>query len=587
MRRRNASAARQEEPSGAEIRYLVRIGRQELCMADTPIYEALARAFVVEGVDTHFTLMGDGNMHWVTAMKNMPGMTTIHARHEHAACAMAMGHHGATGKVGVASVTCGPGFSQIMTALTCAAHNHIPLVVLAGEPPMHASWYLQTVDQAALARPTGAHYIAAHSARRMHEHVREAFYVARTQRRPVILGVPYDLQKELLPDIGPYQPAAAIIPDIGHPLPDRGQLDLVAERLMAATCPIIVAGRGVLLAGAEAAAEALAERAGALLATTLPVRGLFDHNPYALGISGGYARPIAREMGAEADFVLMLGASMTYYTVDGGRMFPRAEIAQVDLAPLGFNNGLRAGDIHLRGDVGATLAALLGATAGLQPRASVRTPELARRIRDEPDDGRTFPIEPGLHDPRIAVAALDRVIPKDFFMIEGSGHNSYFPSSSMRGRDPRRFLAFKEFGAIGNATCFSIGVAAEHRDGRVLLIEGDGSFLMHIQELETLRRHGLKVLYVIMNDGAYGAEIHKLRAEGIDDSGAIFGRPDFASIAQGFGLAGATVTDLAQLDDLFAAYSEGDVATVWDVHISDKVVSPRMSAGLQRGHGRM
>ncbi|MFL5073344.1 MAG: thiamine pyrophosphate-binding protein, partial [Xanthobacteraceae bacterium] len=87
-------------------------------MQNKPIYEALAEAFAAEGVDTHFTLMGDGNMHWAAAMKNLDGMATFAVRHEHCACAMAMGYHLATGKVGIASVTCGPGFTQIATALT-------------------------------------------------------------------------------------------------------------------------------------------------------------------------------------------------------------------------------------------------------------------------------------------------------------------------------------------------------------------------------------------------------------------------------------------------------------------------------------
>src|SRR5215510_14781895 len=107
-------------------------------MKNMPIYAALAQAFAAKGVYAHFTLMGDGNMHWATAMKNLDGMATFSARHEHCACAMAMGYHLATGKVGVASVTCGPGFTQIMTALTVAARGRIPLVVFAGEAPIHA-----------------------------------------------------------------------------------------------------------------------------------------------------------------------------------------------------------------------------------------------------------------------------------------------------------------------------------------------------------------------------------------------------------------------------------------------------------------
>ena len=148
-------------------------------MKNMPIYEALAQAFAAEGVDTQFVLMGDGNMHHATAMKNLDGMDTFSARHEHCACAMAMGYHLATGKVGVASVTCGPGFTQIMTALSVASRGRIPLVVFAGEAPINAKWYNQALDQPPLAAASGAHYISAHSPQRMYQYVREAFYLPR------------------------------------------------------------------------------------------------------------------------------------------------------------------------------------------------------------------------------------------------------------------------------------------------------------------------------------------------------------------------------------------------------------------------
>ena len=155
-----------------------------------PTYVALAHAFAAEGVDHHFALMGDGNMHWVTAMKDIDGMNTYHARHEHCACAMAMGYTSATGKVGVASVTCGPGFTQIMTALTSAARSQVPMVVFAGETPVGAKWYGQMLDQQPLAAACGAHYISAHSPQRMYQYVREAFHIARHERKPVVLGIP-------------------------------------------------------------------------------------------------------------------------------------------------------------------------------------------------------------------------------------------------------------------------------------------------------------------------------------------------------------------------------------------------------------
>src|SRR5882672_996037 len=170
-------------------------------MSNLPIYEMLAKAFAGEGVDTFFNLMGDGNMHWATALAQIDGVQAIHARHEHCACAMAMGYFSATGKTGVASVTCGPGVTQITTALSTATRARIPLVVFAGESPVNAKWYNQQIDQGPLVTATGAHYVRAHSAKLMHEYVREAFYVARHERRPTVLGVPYDLQK--IPYAGP------------------------------------------------------------------------------------------------------------------------------------------------------------------------------------------------------------------------------------------------------------------------------------------------------------------------------------------------------------------------------------------------
>jgi thiamine pyrophosphate-dependent acetolactate synthase large subunit-like protein len=556
-------------------------------MQNMPIYEALAHAFAAEGVKTHFTLMGDGNMHWATAMKNIDGMQSLYARHEHCACAMAMGHYSATGEVGIASVTCGPGFTQIMTALAVGSRNRVPLVVFAGEVPINAKWYGQAIEQQPLAAATGAHYITAHSPQRMYQYVREAFHVARHERRPVVLGVPYDLQKQPLPSIGDYQPSAAVMP-YAEPTPaSPHQIEHLAEKLANAKCPVILAGRGVMRAGAQDLAEQVADAAGALLATTLPARGLFDHHPFSIGISGGYARKIALELGAQADLVIAVGASLTYYTVDGGKMYPKAEVAQIDMEPIGLRHGMKAADIYVRADAKLALTELLKALRKRgSAKARIRSPELERRIRDEPADDATFPTASGLLDPRAVIAELDRVIPKDYDSVSGSGHQSYF-HSVMRGRKPENYHAMRDFGAIGNGISFAIGVAAARNNGKTVLFEGDGSLLMHIQEFEAIQRHGLKLLICVLNDGAYGSEIHKLRADGIDDSGSIFGRTDLAAIAKGFGLRGTTVTDVAQFQSLFDAYQAQDKSELWNIHVSDQVVNPGTRRALKVGHGKM
>ena len=538
-----------------------------------PIYEVLAQAFIAEGVDTVFTLMGDANMHWANAMAKRNGVRLVHTRHEHCACTAAISYAWATGKPGVASVTCGPGFTQTMTALATASRGHAPLVIMAGETPMGAAYHNQRIEQAPFAIAAGARYIQAHSPARMLEQVREAFHVAQLERTPVVLGIPFDLQRQQIEDASNYRPSATLLPASGGLRPDARLVDQVVERIRAAKRPIIVAGRGAVAADAKAQMEALAAHCGALLATTLPAKGMFDDNEFGIGIAGGFSSELAYEVFNQCDLVIAVGASLSNHTSHAGKLYPKAFVVQIDLNPLGLQYGIASADLTLRCDASEGLAAILeklkqngGASTGFHSAA------LARRIATEKPDPREYPIDPGTLDPRDVIAELDQVIPRDWDVVSGGGHAAYF-TTLMRGRSPKNYFTHREFGAVGNGLSFALGVAAARPEGKLLLIEGDGGFLMHVQELETIKRHGLKLVIGIMNDGGFGAEIHKFRSDGLDPSEAIFGRPDFAAIAKGFGLRGTNVTSLDQFGALLRGYEWSPGAEVWNIPISDKVVS--------------
>ena len=137
-------------------------------------------------------------------------------------------------------------------------------------------------------------------------------------------------------------------------------------------------------------------------------------------------------------------------------------------------------------------------------------------------------------------------------------------------------MTIREFGAIGNGISFAMGVAAARPDRTVVLFDGDGSVMMHVQELETIKRHRLNILIVVMNDAAYGSELHKLRSEGVSEDGSVFGYCDFAGIARGFGLAGRTFKSLDGLPKAVAEFAASGAPAVWDFHVSAKVVSPTM-----------
>src|ERR1044071_9723192 len=150
-----------------------------------------------------------------------------------------------------------------MTALPAEVRGRLPLVVFAGEAPINAKFYNQAIDQAPLVAATGARYIAAHSVPRMMDYVREAFHVAKTERQPVVLGIPYDLQKVEHMANTPYETSEMYQPKVGRMHPDP---ELVAEavgRLAAAKRPIVLGGRGVLYSGAREAVINLADRCGA------------------------------------------------------------------------------------------------------------------------------------------------------------------------------------------------------------------------------------------------------------------------------------------------------------------------------------
>ena len=549
-------------------------------MPTIPIYRALANAFRAEGTDTLFVLTGDGNMHWEVALSGHDAVRSIHVRHEHCACAMATSYAVGTGKVGVASVTCGPGLTQIMTALATAAQARIPLVVFAGESPMHAAWYNQHIDQSPLVMGTGAHYIPGHSPAQVLNNVRDAFYIARTRRQPVVLGVPLDLQQQMIDEATEYTPSTDFIPDTGPMAPHPAYVERAANLIKAARRIILVGGRGVTRSEARSVCEALADQTGALLASTLPVRGLFDHHARSIGVAGGFSHHVARDRFQQADLVIAVGASLTHHTVDGGTLFPNATVLQIDPEPQGLRQGRKGADVYLRADAREGLEALLRALGPAKLSSDWGTEDFPALMAG-PADLAEYPIETGLHDPRAVIAALDATIPKDWEIVNSSGHCSYF-SAQMHGRSADHFLAIREFGAIGNGLSYAAGLAAARPGRPVVLIDGDGGLLMHAQELETIRRHELKILICVLNDGAFGSEIHKLRADGLSDHGATFGRGSLAGMAKGFGLRGETIGDLGQLPQLLEAHRRAEQSEIWDFPISDVVMSPVMRKALAK-----
>ncbi len=327
----------------------------------------------------------------------------------------------------------------------------------------------------------------------MHHQLREAFYTARTERKPVVVGISYDLQNPELPAAnGKYQPSSTIIPKLPPVPPDAKQIDDILHKLISAKSPVLVAGRGALWADARREIEQLAEKSGALLGTSLMAKGMFDHNPIRSALSAAMR---GRRPATSPKMSISLFRSAPISAASrstAARCSPKAEIVQIDLDPKGYREGLEGISVFARGDAKLAAAALLDKLGNTKTSANVRSADLAKRLKDTPTDSTVYP-DNGLLDPRQVIDTLEGIIPTDYDFVSGNGHSAFW-HTAMRGADPSNYHATRAFGAIGNAFPFAMGIAATRKDGRVVLFEGDGGLIMHIQELESLKREKVKVL---------------------------------------------------------------------------------------------
>jgi thiamine pyrophosphate-dependent acetolactate synthase large subunit-like protein len=535
------------------------------------VYEAVARACAAEvgPGGTVFALMGDANMELLASLEALGQVALVHARHENAAVAMADGYGRATGAPGVCTITCGPGLTQIGTSLVAAARHHTPLVVLAGDTPVEADFHLQAFGQERFVLACEAEFVRLRSPATAAEDVRRAFFLARTKRRPVVLSLPMDVQDATYPWDWAYDGSAGLVPEAPPAAPSDADLAPLVAALQSAARPIVLAGRGAVRAGATGALADVADRCGALLATTLRAKGCFETSEWNVGVAGAFSTAAARELFAEADVVLAVGAALGYYTTEGGYLFPNATVVQVDTEPVGLHEGLPVGAMYVRGDAKAVADALVRLLPTDSP-TGYRTAPLAPHVRLDPPA--TEAVGGGLH-PAAVVHALSASLPPDTMLVVGAGHFWNFVVNGLAGRDPAATIYTYDFGVIGQGVPVAMGAASAR--GATVVIEGDGSLIMNAQELETIARHGVPVLCVVMNDGAYGAEVHKLRAKGFPGEQVLFGRTDLAAVAAAFGVPSCVVTSVDQLPAIVQRFLADPRPMVADVHISPEVIAPQ------------
>jgi thiamine pyrophosphate-dependent acetolactate synthase large subunit-like protein len=485
-----------------------------------------------------------------------------------------------TGEVGVVTLHQGPGLTNAMTGIAEAAKSRTPLLVLAADTAGAAVRSNFRIDQGALVAAVGAGVERLHGPESAVADAVRAYRRAVVERRPVVLNMPLDVQA------APAVPGAARLAPLPAPVrPNAADVTALADALARAERPVILAGRGARPYRAEL--EPLAERTGALVATSAVAAGLFAGNPWDLGISGGFASPVAAELLAGADLVLGFGVSLTMWTTRHGRLLGAgATVAQVDVDAdaLGANHRV---DLGVLGDVAETARDLLAELDRRDHRpAGWRSGAVRDRIatggrRDEryEDAGTGDAI-----DPRTLTIALEDLLPADRTLAVDSGHFMGWAPMYLTIPDAQGFVFTQGFQSVGLGLATAIGAAVGRPDRVTVAALGDGGALMALGELETVVRLGLRMLVVVYDDGAYGAEVHHFGPDGHPVDLVQFPPVDFAGFGRAAGFEAVTVRrpeDLAAV----AAWVAGGAARpmLVDAKVVPTVVADWLEEAF-RGH---
>lgn len=506
-----------------------------------PVYATVARVLARQGVDTLFGVLGEGNLLLVEELVRAYRTSYVAAAREDGAVSMAVGYSRLSRRVGVCTVTHGPGLTNCVTALTEAARSRTPLLLLAGETAPGDPDNLQSIDQQAVVRPTGAGWQPLGPAGSPEMAVLQALRQAETEQRPVVLSMPADYLASSAgatvsgPDETPGQPGqspAAI---------DGLALDTALGIAAAARRPLVLAGWGAVRSGAREDLLALARVIAAPVATTLPAKGLFAGQRASLGIFGTLSSARTAAVITRADCILAFGAGLSPHTTAGGAYLNGKAVIHVDVDG-GRVGRRRPADAPVIGD-----AALAARTMTAALREAGHTPPPGRTAElsglDHADDPDPFE-DQGTSttiDMRTFLQYLDRALPENRTVVTDGGHFMAAPWLHLGVPEGGALLPTVSFAAVGLGLATAVGAAMARPDRLTVAVVGDGGLMMSLSELSTAARLGLRMLIVVLNDSAYGAEYHALRLRQLDTSLSRIWWPDLAPAAAALGAASLTV----------------------------------------------
>jgi thiamine pyrophosphate-dependent acetolactate synthase large subunit-like protein len=517
----------------------------------------LVESLLAEGVDLLFGIPGVGTLAVYDAFVDHPELRHIEVRHEQSAVFMADGYARASGRVGVAFTSNGPGALNTITAMATAHNDSVPVLHLVSENPPEVrrkgkGHFHDISDQFGIFRPVSAYAAQVALADEIPAAVNSAFFALRNRRpRPALV--------EFANEAFTTDTSATALPAaerVERPL-DPIALARAAEVLAGAERPMVWAGGGIATAEATAALTRIVERLGAPVITTQKGKGAvrWDH---PLHIGNWANEQPTRDLIADCDLLLAVGTRFSYFPTGGWSLRLPDRIVQIDIDPaeIGRNYRVEAGVV---GDAGLVLSAIEGELDRLGRRPLPWRDQEVADVLARIGEAVGTPVE---------MEVLDQIrsaLPAESLVFNDPTTIAFWARSHWKTDRPRTWFVPSGFGTLGFALPASIGARLARPDTPSVAIIGDAGVMFTIQDLMTAVQEDVPAIVMVFNDEGYGVERrHQDHLYG-RRSGVDVRPPDFVALANAFGARGIRVEDLSQVGETLASVLDADGPTLIEV----------------------
>jgi len=538
--------------------------------------EAMCEALLDEGVEYLFGYPGGAIMPFYDALPDYP-LRHVLVRHEQAAAHAADGYARATGRVGVCVATSGPGATNLVTGLATAQMDSVPVVAITGQVGRGAMGKdsFQETNVMGMTLPFTKHSFLVEDPEELYETMRRAFAIARSGRPgPVLVDVPKDVQFAECGGDG-YRALREAPPPVSSPA-----LEAAALLLKKARRPIIVAGHGVILSGAERELIALAERTGAPVVTTLlGISAIPQDHPLYIGWPGMHGQASVNRAIDRSDLLFAVGMRFDdRITGDPSRFAPNARVVHIDIDPSELGKVIKPA-VGIAADARAALRGVLRHIGRPQDNCAAWRAEIAESQRPERERAERARPEYG---PIRIMDAIKAAAGEEVRLVTDVGQHQMWAAQFFRFTKRNSHITSGGLGTMGFALPAAMGVKLGCPEDPVWVVAGDGGFQMNLQELATIRDLGLDIKVAVLNNGYLGMVrqwqqfFHNRRYSETPITG-----PDYEHLARAYGIAGRTVRPGDDVEEAVRWAQRTPGCVVLDFHIDPEAnVYPMIPSGM-------